>query len=85
MFSSSKLESQQQHHDQKLSEGRQYIITPKKRKDIQQMRGIAIFLVLLNHSGIPGFKNGFIGVDIFFVISGYVITATLLRNMPKMT
>ncbi|MDG0852506.1 acyltransferase family protein [Roseateles puraquae] len=48
---------------------------------LQGMRGIAILLVLLNHAEIPGFHGGFVGVDVFFVISGYLIGGLLLREM----
>jgi len=44
------------------------------RKDIQAFRAIAILLVMASHFQLPGFGSGFIGVDIFFVVSGYVIT-----------
>jgi peptidoglycan/LPS O-acetylase OafA/YrhL len=44
------------------------------------MRAIAILLVLLTHFAIPGFDAGIIGVDVFFVISGFVITGVLLRE-----
>lgn len=48
---------------------------------LQGLRGIAILLVLLNHADVPGFHGGFIGVDVFFVISGYLIGGLLLREM----
>lgn len=50
---------------------------------IQGLRGVAIFLVVLNHVGVPGFGGGFIGVDIFFVISGYLIGGLLLRELSS--
>jgi len=48
---------------------------------IQGLRGIAIALVLLNHVGAPGFDGGFVGVDVFFVISGYLIGGHLMREL----
>ena len=53
------------------------------RGDIQGLRGIAVAFVLLFHASIPGFKGGFVGVDIFFVLSGYLITGNLLREIKK--
>ena len=53
------------------------------RKDIQGLRAIAVILVILDHAKFSAFGGGFIGVDIFFVISGFVITGLLLRMPDK--
>jgi peptidoglycan/LPS O-acetylase OafA/YrhL len=52
----------------------------KFRPDVEGMRAVAILLVLFTHFAIPGFSAGIIGVDVFFVISGFVITGVLLRE-----
>ena len=51
------------------------------RPDIEGMRAIAVIAVLLFHVQIPGFGGGFIGVDMFNVISGFLITGLLVREM----
>ncbi|HEV2675464.1 MAG TPA: acyltransferase family protein [Aliidongia sp.] len=50
------------------------------RADVDGLRAIAILSVLLFHAGIPGFAGGYAGVDIFFVISGFVIGGLLWRE-----
>ena len=51
------------------------------RPDIEGLRAVAILLVVLYHVGIPFVPGGFVGVDVFFVISGYLITGLVLREM----
>ena len=50
------------------------------RPDVQGLRAVAIALVVLFHANVPGLKGGYVGVDVFFVISGFVITGLLLRE-----
>src|SRR5215467_1644528 len=53
----------------------------KYRADIDGLRAIAVLAVLLFHYGAPGVTGGFVGVDIFFVISGYLITRLLVGEI----
>jgi peptidoglycan/LPS O-acetylase OafA/YrhL len=50
------------------------------RPDIQGLRAVAVILVVLYHAGLSGLSGGYVGVDVFFVISGFVITGLLLRE-----
>lgn len=50
------------------------------RPDIDGLRALAIVLVVAFHAHLPGFDGGFVGVDVFFAISGYLITGILLRD-----
>lgn len=51
------------------------------RPDIEGLRAVAAVAVVLYHAGIPGTAGGFIGVDVFFVISGFLITGLLWREV----
>ena len=53
------------------------------RKDLQGLRAIAVVFVILAHSGLSLIPGGFIGVDVFFVLSGYLITGLLLRELQQ--
>ncbi|GLY94631.1 acyltransferase family protein [Actinoplanes sp. NBRC 103695] len=51
------------------------------RRDIEGLRAVAVLLVVLYHAGVPLLGGGFVGVDVFFVISGYLITGLLAREV----
>ena len=50
------------------------------RKDIDGLRAVAVLAVVLFHAKVPGFPGGFVGVDVFFVISGYLITGLITND-----
>jgi len=50
------------------------------RPDVEGLRAVAILLVVLYHAGVTRLSGGYVGVDVFFVISGFVITGVLLRE-----
>ena len=50
------------------------------RPDVQGLRAVAVVLVVLFHANIPVLRGGYVGVDVFYVISGFVITGVLLRE-----
>jgi peptidoglycan/LPS O-acetylase OafA/YrhL len=50
------------------------------RPDVEGLRAVAVLLVVLFHAGVSWFSGGYVGVDVFFVISGFLITGLLLRE-----
>lgn len=55
----------------------------KYNADIDGLRALAVMFVIFNHINISVFSGGFIGVDIFFVISGYLITSIIYKEMTE--
>jgi peptidoglycan/LPS O-acetylase OafA/YrhL len=51
------------------------------RRDIDGLRAVAVLAVVFFHAKVPGFSGGFVGVDVFFVISGYLITGLILSDI----
>ncbi len=62
-------------HPEEAESGRRF------RPDIEGLRAIAIVAVLLAHAGVPFLAGGYVGVDVFFVISGFLITGLLVREL----
>ena len=58
-------------------------MNPGFRQDIQGLRALAVLLVILDHAHIGPFHGGFIGVDVFFVISGFLITGLLVSEAER--
>lgn len=59
------------------------IITQGFRYDINGLRAFAVFVVLFFHFKVPFFAGGFSGVDIFYVISGYLMTKIITTGIEK--
>jgi peptidoglycan/LPS O-acetylase OafA/YrhL len=55
----------------------------KFRSDVNGLRALAVLAVVLFHFSIPGFRGGFLGVDVFFVISGFLMTDIIFRGVEK--
>ena len=69
--------------DRYLTSGREAGTAPGDRRfrpDVQGLRAVAVLLVVLFHAGWQPVGGGYVGVDVFFVISGFVITGVLLRE-----
>jgi peptidoglycan/LPS O-acetylase OafA/YrhL len=60
-------------------------VSPKRwvRRDIQGLRAVAVALVVLYHAHVPGLSGGYVGVDVFFVISGFLITGQIVREIDR--
>ncbi len=57
----------------------------KYRPDIDGLRAVAVLPVLFFHAQFPGFAGGYVGVDIFYVISGYLITSVIAKDVLRGT
>ena len=55
----------------------------KYRAEIDGLRALAVLPVILFHAGFEWFGGGFVGVDVFFVISGYLITSILINDLEN--
>src|SRR5262249_17421816 len=55
----------------------------KYRPDIDGLRAVAVIPVILGHLGVRGFSGGFVGVDVFFAISGYLIVSVILQDAEQ--
>src|SRR6478672_383030 len=57
------------------------VVVHRRRRDIQGMRALAVLMVVLFHAGGSWLPGGFVGVDVFFAISGFVITSSLVTEL----
>src|SRR6185369_8387198 len=53
------------------------------RREVDGLRALAVVPIILFHAGFTVFSGGYVGVDIFFVISGYLITSIILADVGK--
>lgn len=62
---------------------RQYSYVMQRRPDIEGLRAVAVLSVLLFHAGVPALSGGYVGVDVFFVVSGFLITSLLVNERSE--
>ena len=55
----------------------------RHRVELDGLRAVAVLPVVFFHAGYAGFSGGFVGVDVFFVISGYLITGILMKDLSE--
>ena len=55
------------------------------RPHLDGLRAVAVYLVVAFHAGVARASGGFIGVDVFFVLSGYLVTGVLVRDLEAPT
>lgn len=63
--------------------GRKSLSHGEFRPDIEGLRAVAVLVVVAYHAGVPGVRGGFVGVDVFFVVSGFLITGLLWREAAR--
>jgi len=66
------------------------IVSPRRthhaqsyRADIDGLRALAVIAVMLCHAGFTTFRGGFVGVDVFFAISGFVVTNSIVDDLNR--
>ena len=68
-------------HEQVLERVIMLTVGSSYRPEIDGLRAFAVLAVIAFHARLPGIEGGFLGVDVFFVISGYLITTILLNDL----